>query len=262
MKLLITTLLLCFTTLESVNAQISNSFTEKEAFVEGKNYIEGDMLIQLAPNASIRSLIEKAPANFEVKINRLLSQPMKVWLINFNYNNVSNHVLLNWLYEQDEVAIAQNNHKIKMIKEQREGSEGSVPTMYEKISSDKLETIKNSLKSINNSFLGREYLKKKKALILKIFDDAPLTKKYDEKLDALPESGASNYTGETKKKRKEIVKEKREKCVSYSKIAGMVADKLACQSNRKYVRKILEASRSSLLEKKLIKVEKKLSKIS
>ena len=155
-----------------------------------------------------------------------------------------------------------DNHKIKMIKEQREGSEGSVPTMYEKISSDKLETIKNSLKSINNSFLGREFLKKKKALILKIFDDAPLTKKYDEKLDALPESGASNYTGETKKKRKEIVKEKREKCVSYSKIAGMVADKLACQSNRKYVRKILEASRSSLLEKKLIKVEKKLSKIS
>ena len=101
-----------------------------------------------------------------------------------------------------------DNHKIKMIKEQREGSEGSVPTMYEKISSDKLETIKNSLKSINNSFLGREYLKKKKALILKIFDDAPLTKKYDEKLDTLPESGASNFTGEIKKKRKRIVKEK------------------------------------------------------
>ena len=149
-----------------------------------------------------------------------------------------------------------DNNKIKMIKEKRDGSEGSVPTVYEKISSDKLETIKNSLKSINNSFLGREYLKKKKALILKIFDDAPLTKKYDEKLDALPESGASNYTGEIKKKRKEIVKEKRGKCVSYSKIARMVNDKLSCQSNRKYVRKILEASRSSLLEKKLIKVEK------
>ena len=56
------------------------------------------------------------------------------------------------------------------------------------------------------------HLKKKKALILKIFDDAPLTKKYDEKLDALPESGDSNFTGEIKKKRKEIVKEKKEKC--------------------------------------------------
>ena len=149
-----------------------------------------------------------------------------------------------------------DNHKIKMIKEQRDGSFGSVPTKYEKISLSKLEDIKNSLKSINNSFLGREYLKKKKALILKIFDDAPLTNKYDEKLDALPESGDSNFTGEIKKKRKEIVKEKRKKCVSYSKIARMVADKLGCLSNRKYVRKILEASRSSLLEKKLIKVEK------
>ena len=149
-----------------------------------------------------------------------------------------------------------DNHKIKMLKEKRDGSHGSVPTMYEKISLSKLEDIKNSLMSINNSFLGREYLKKKKALILKIFDDAPLTKKYDEKLDALPESGASNYTGEIRKKRKGIVKEKREKCVSYSKIARMVNDKLGCKSNRKYVRKILEASRSSLLEKKLIRVEK------
>jgi hypothetical protein len=114
MKRLSITLLLCFTTLGSVSAQISNSITEKEVFVEGKNYIEGDMLIQLAPNASIKALIEKAPENFDVKINRLLSQPMKVWLINFNYNNVPNHLFLNWLYEQDEVAIAQNNHKIKM----------------------------------------------------------------------------------------------------------------------------------------------------
>ncbi len=149
-----------------------------------------------------------------------------------------------------------DNHKIKMVKEKRDGSHGSVPTMYEKISSDKLEDIKNSLKSINNSFLGREYLKKKKALILKIFDDSPLTKKYDEKLDALPQSGDSNFTREIKKKRKEIVKKKKEKCVSYSKIARMVGDKLGCQSNRKYVRKILESARSSLLEKKLIKVEK------
>ena len=149
-----------------------------------------------------------------------------------------------------------NKNKIKMVKEMREGPHGSVPTIYEKISLTKLEAIKNSLKSINNSFLGREYLKKKKALILKIFDDAPLTNKYDEKLDALPESGDSNFTGEIKKKRKEIVKEKRKKCVSYSKIARIVGEKLGCHSNRKYVRKILEVARSTQLEKKLIKVEK------
>ena len=149
-----------------------------------------------------------------------------------------------------------NKHKIKMVKEMREGSHGSVPTIYEKISLTKLEAIKNSLKSINNSFLGQEYLKKKKALILKIFDDAPYTKKYDERLDALPESGASNFTREIKKKRAEIVKDKKANCVSHSKIARMVGEKLGCKSNRKYVRKILEESRSSLLEKKLIKIKK------
>ena len=149
-----------------------------------------------------------------------------------------------------------DKNKIKMVKQVREGSYGSAPTMYEKISLDKLETIKSQLKSANNSFLGREYLKKKKKLILKIFDDAPFTKKYDEKLHALPESGASNFTREIKKKRNEIVKEKREKCVSYTKIARMVAEKLGCKSNRKYVRKILEASRLPLLDKKLIKIIK------
>jgi len=147
-----------------------------------------------------------------------------------------------------------DNHKIKMLKEVREGSFGSVPTMYERISLNKLETIKNNLKSVNNSFLGREYLKKKKHLILKIFDDAPFTKKYDEKLDALPRSGDSDFNSKVRKKREEIVRDKRANCISYSKISRMVAEKLGCKSNRKYVRKILEASRSPLLDKKLIKV--------
>ena len=149
-----------------------------------------------------------------------------------------------------------DKHKIKMAKEMRDGSSGSVPTVYEKSSLNKLEASKTKLKSINGSFLGQEYLKKRKNLILKTFDDAPFTKKYDEKLDALPESGDSNYTPAIKKKRNEIVKEKRDKCVSYSKIARIVGEKLGCKSNRKYVRKILEASRSSLLDKKLIKIIK------
>ena len=37
-----------------------------------------------------------------------------------------------------------DNNKIKMIKEKRDGSEGSVPTVYEKILLRKLEDIKNS----------------------------------------------------------------------------------------------------------------------
>jgi GEVED domain/Subtilase family/SprB repeat/Secretion system C-terminal sorting domain len=114
MKLFATTLILCAIVSGPAYSQGNVSTSEKQTFVEGKNYIEGDMLIQMAENASIKGLIAKAPKDYEVKVNRLLSRPMRAWLINFNHENVANHNFLNWLYEQDEVTLAQNNHKIQM----------------------------------------------------------------------------------------------------------------------------------------------------
>ncbi|MFT4601978.1 MAG: hypothetical protein ACI857_002164, partial [Arenicella sp.] len=114
MKLFATTLLLCSIAFGTAHSQGNVSTSEKQTFVEGKNYIEGDMLIQLSADGSIKELMSKAPANMEFKIDRLLSRPMRAWLIKFNYTNVPNHDMLNWLYEQDEVTLAQNNHKIQM----------------------------------------------------------------------------------------------------------------------------------------------------
>ena len=112
-----------------------------------------------------------------------------------------------------------SNNNIKMIKVKRIGSEGSTPTYYLDPSKQKIEEITNLLKNNNNSFVGREMLKKKRKEILRIFNEATNKKK-----------------------------------TSFSKIAKDVAKKLDTVSNRKFVAKVLRKEVAvSELRKKLIK---------
>jgi len=147
-----------------------------------------------------------------------------------------------------------SNNNIGMIKIKREGQHGSIPTVYKRPSNEKLQKIKESMRSNNNSFLGRKTLKEKETEILKFFDNARSTAPFNEKLDALPKNGEAGFDSEVKKKRTAIVRERREKCDSRTSIARKVAKSLGCVCNRKYVRKILEKHRSSQI-KKLLKPE-------
>ena len=56
-----------------------------------------------------------------------------------------------------------------MCKLKREGSGGATPTIYKIPSETKLAEILISMKNNNNSVLGKEILKKKKAKILENF---------------------------------------------------------------------------------------------
>ena len=112
---------------------------------------------------------------------------------------------------------ALNNH-IKMIKVKRENSWGSTPTWYQRVSKSKIEDIIENLKNNNNSFLGREILKKKRKEILKIFDNA------------------------------------KNKSVSKTSIAESVSKILGINCNRKFVRKVLDERPQSQLERKLTKI--------
>ena len=105
----------------------------------------------------------------------------------------------------------QNN--IEMKKTVREGSGGSVPTIYKKPNSTQIKNILESMKNNNNSGLGKELLKKKKEKILEIFDKA------------------------------EDRKETR------TSIADKVAKSMGVNCNRKLVRAVLDAKRSSKLDK-------------
>ena len=108
-----------------------------------------------------------------------------------------------------------HSNNIDMKKIVRDGSGGSVPTIYKIPNSAQISKISESMKNNNNSELGKQLLKKKKEKILEIFDKA-----------------------ENKKESK-------------SSIADKVAKALGVPCNRKLVRRVLNEKRSSKLSKLL-----------
>ena len=105
------------------------------------------------------------------------------------------------------------NNSINMLLVTRIGRAGSVPTIYKTPTSSQIKTMLDGMKNNNNSLLGREILKKKKAKILEIFDKAADQEE------------------------------------SRTSIAEKVANSLGVNCNRKLVRSVLESKRSSKLEK-------------
>ena len=106
-------------------------------------------------------------------------------------------------------------HGIKMARKKREGSGGSVPTIYKTPTKAKLDEIKKNMSLNNHNALGKENLKNKEKKILEIFDKA-----------------------ENKKESK-------------SSIADKVVKALGVPCNRKLVRRVLNEKRSSKLSKLL-----------
>ena len=121
----------------------------------------------------------------------------------------------NILVREDNLPRFANRHGIKMAKKIREGSAGSVPTIYKIPSKAKLEEIIKTMSLSNNNALGKENIKKKEKKILEIFDKA-----------------------ENKKESK-------------SSIADKAAKALGVPCNRKLVRRVLNEKRSSRLNKLL-----------
>ncbi len=111
-----------------------------------------------------------------------------------------------------------SNNDINMVKVKRVGKAGSTPTNYLQPTKNKIDKIIEKQKSHNTSSLGKKVVKKKIQEILKIFDSA------------------------------------QDKFESRTSIAEKVTNKLGYSCNRKLVRKVLDRSRSSQLEKKLKKI--------
>ena len=77
---------------------------------------------------------------------------------------------------EDNLPRFADRHDIKMAKKIREGSAGSVPTIYKIPSKAKLEQIIKTMSLNNNNSLGKENIKKKEKKILEIFDKAIILK--------------------------------------------------------------------------------------
>ena len=119
------------------------------------------------------------------------------------------------IIRKDNLPRFADTHGIKMAKKTREGSGGSVPTIYKIPTKAKLDEIKKTMSLNNNNALGKENLKNKEKKILEIFDKA-----------------------ENKKESK-------------TSIADKVTKALGVPCNRKLVRRVLNEKRSSKLSKLL-----------
>ena len=106
-----------------------------------------------------------------------------------------------------------NQNNIEMKKLVRDGSYGSVPTVFKTPNSVQIKKILESMKNNNTSILGKTFLKKKKEKILEIFDNAE------------------------------------DKVESRTSIAIKVSKSLGINCNRKLVRAVLDDKRSSKLGK-------------
>ena len=119
------------------------------------------------------------------------------------------------IIRKDNLPRFADTHGIKMAKKKREGSGGSVPTIYKIPTKAKLDEIKKTMSLNNNNALGKENLKNKEKKILEIFDQAQNKKE------------------------------------SKSSIADKVAKALGVSCNRKLVRRVLNEKRSPMLSKLL-----------
>ena len=119
------------------------------------------------------------------------------------------------IIRKDNLPRFADTHGIKMAKKKREGSGGSVPTIYKIPTKAKLDEIKKNMSLNNNNSLGKENLKNKEKKILEIFDQAQNKKE------------------------------------SKSSIADKVAKALGVSCNRKLVRRVLNEKRSPMLSKLL-----------
>lgn len=104
------------TLLTGIFILVSNSFysQQERTHFDNKPYVEGEFLVQMSGEGSIRQLIQDAPSNFRLEFVKELSKPMSIWLIRFDYNAISHSSMQSWLYSQKNVSLADYNYLIEM----------------------------------------------------------------------------------------------------------------------------------------------------
>ena len=117
------------------------------------------------------------------------------------------------LADKDNLPRFCSGNGIKMFKVKRIGSGGATPTVYKNPTESIIAEILDNMKNNNNSVIGKDILKKKRAKILEIFDKA------------------------------------KDQAESRTSIAEKVAESLDVSCNRKLVRKVLDEQRSTQLKK-------------
>ena len=91
---------------------VNISFTQSK--FDNKPYVEGEMLVQMEPNASIYDVIKKFPINLGLEVVEELSAPMRIWLVKYNQQVSSASVIQKLLYDDAQISFSEYNYYVEM----------------------------------------------------------------------------------------------------------------------------------------------------
>lgn len=85
-----------------------------KAHFDNKSYVEGEFLIQLTTEQSLKKLIAEAPVEYKLEVLKFVSPPMRIWTIKFDHHVISHEGMQRWLYSQKEVVVADYNYYVQV----------------------------------------------------------------------------------------------------------------------------------------------------
>lgn len=91
-----------------------SSKAQDRTHFDNKPFVEGEMLVQVNADASIRELVSRAPVNFGLELVQETSKPMRIWLLEFDHSAITHRDMQAWLYAQSEVSVADYNYYVEM----------------------------------------------------------------------------------------------------------------------------------------------------
>jgi len=113
MKKLITLLLLCcFAFVQNGNSQIFPAVEEKQSIEDIT--IPNEVIVRLAENKHVNDILNRLPANYNLQVDRLLSSPTNIWLLNFDENAVSVDHIVRELNNLQDVLVSQPNTYVEL----------------------------------------------------------------------------------------------------------------------------------------------------
>jgi Subtilase family/Secretion system C-terminal sorting domain len=81
-------------------------------FAQEKNYVDGELIIQLKKDASLQGFMNSFQS-IELQESRLLSNRMNIWLFKYNPANISDDDILFTIKQNKNVSIVQFNHYVQ-----------------------------------------------------------------------------------------------------------------------------------------------------
>ena len=88
-------------------------FAQEDEY-ERMPYVLGDVLIMVDNNDNVQEVVSNHRnvngVMTELSLKKVVSEPANIWLLNFNHNNISHLKMLDELYTDPHIVIAQNNH--------------------------------------------------------------------------------------------------------------------------------------------------------